>query len=142
MTTNSLNSGLEGLELAGGREGAFGKPNQVMAAFQYRGTKGQAGKQGVIRVDGHHLPQPPKQAVKRVGGGHTPVGPAQVPEAKGAGKHLRVELTEVVGDKHKGLMLRQLGQPFDPQSEPGPYDGPVERVKPSGHRARQGPRGA
>jgi hypothetical protein len=55
MTTNSLNSGLEGLELAGGREGAFGKPNQVMAVFQYRGAKGQAGKQGVIRVDGHHL---------------------------------------------------------------------------------------
>ena len=35
----NADAGLEGLELARGREGAFGKPDEVIAALQHRSAK-------------------------------------------------------------------------------------------------------
>src|SRR5271166_2977953 len=123
----NADAGLEGLELARGRDGAFGKPDEVIAALQHGSAKSQARNQGVIRVDRDNLTQPPEQADEWVGGDHAPVGPAQLTEAKCRGNHLWVEVTEVIGDEHERLLFRQASEPFDPQAKPGPHQHPVDR---------------
>ena len=86
----------------------------------------------MIWVDRDNLAQPPEQADERVGGDHAPVGPAQLTVAKRRGNHLRVEVTEVIGDEHERLLFRQVNEPFDPQAKPGPHQHPVERIERGG----------
>ena len=93
----------------------------------------------MIRVDRDNLAHPLEQAVERVGGEHAPVGPAQLTEAKRRGNHLRVEVTEVIGDEHERLLFRQVNESFDPQAKPGSHHHPVERIERGGHGGRHGP---
>ena len=111
----------------------------MIAALQHRSAKSQARNQAVIRVDRDNLAQPPEHADERVGGDHAPIGSAQLTEAKRRRNHLRVEVTEVIGDEHERLFFREVSETFDPQAKPGPHQRPVERIEPGGHSGRHGP---